>query len=465
MMDVRKAAELAKLCCARVVGDPAGLVGPEVVIDSRQVTSGALFVALPGEHTDGHRFVSKAIEAGAGAVLVQEEVEVDAPALLVEDVLTAFGKLAGGLVRQAQATGLRCVGVTGSSGKTSTKDLLAQVLAAAGPTVAPVGSFNNEIGVPLTACKIDQQTKFLVSEMGSRGLGHIRELTHIVPVDTAVVLNVGPAHLGEFGSMENVAKAKGELAEAASSWVVLNADDPLVRQMATLATAQVAVFSVTHEPRQGELQVWATDLRADLAQRYSFTVHAQGSFEAEAEVRLQVSGEHQVANACAALAAALCEDVELTHAVAALNQATARSKWRMEMLTRPDGLLVVNDAYNANPSSMRAALTTLAKLRRPGGKLIAVLGDMLELGDSASMAHREVGEYAAEVGVDMLIAVGEQRDYLSAGARRGGLEAVSADKENLVSLVRSSATPADVVLVKASRGLALEAIAERVAEG
>jgi UDP-N-acetylmuramoyl-tripeptide--D-alanyl-D-alanine ligase len=456
---------LAKLCGARVIGDPAAAVGPDVVIDSREVTEGALFVALKGEHTDGHRFVGKAAQAGAGAALVNDDdIEGDIPALLVEDSLAGLGRLAAGLVREAKDKGLRCVGITGSSGKTSTKDLLAQVLAAVAPTVAPSGSFNNEIGVPLTATRIDQQTRFLVSEMGSRGLGHIRELTQLVPIDTALVLNVGPAHLGEFGSIENVAKAKSELAQAATSWVVLNDDDPLVRQMGPVTSAQVAVTSVTHEPVIGELQVWATDLRADVEERYSFLAHARGSFEADAEVRLQVLGEHQVSNACAALAAALCEGVELTHAVAALNQATARSKWRMERLTRSDGLLVVNDAYNANPASMRAALSTLAKLRRPGGKLIAVLGDMLELGDATALAHREVGSYAAQVGVDLLVAVGAERDYLAAGARRGGLEAIAADKEQVVELLRSFATPEDVVLVKASRGLALETIAERVAE-
>ncbi|MDR1237231.1 MAG: UDP-N-acetylmuramoyl-tripeptide--D-alanyl-D-alanine ligase [Propionibacteriaceae bacterium] len=462
-MDERSAGELARLCRADLVGDPGSRVGPDVVIDSRAVTPGALFVALAGENTDGHHFVGQAAAAGAGAALVRHSVAVDIPCLVVDDTLAGLGRLAAGVVAEARTGQLRCIGITGSSGKTSTKDLLSQICESVGPTVSPVGSFNNEIGVPLTAARVDSSTQFLISEFGSRGIGQLSQLSKIVPIDTAVVLNVGTAHLGEFGSVENVARAKGELAEAASEWVVLNDDDALVRRMDRLTTAKVAAFSVGAAPKLGELRVWATGLRADALQRHSFTAHVSGVDESTAEINLQVSGEHQVANALAALGAALTQGVEFAVAAAALNQAVARSKWRMELVTGANGLLIVNDAYNANPDSMRAALSALAGMRRSGGRIIALLGDMLELGETAAQAHQEIGRFAAQHGVDLLVALGDQRDALVRGASAGGIAAIAAPgRDEAIAEVLSFATPDDVVLVKASRGLALESVAERL---
>lgn len=459
-MRARDAGGLAALAGARLAGDAGVVVGPDVVIDSRAVTPGCLFVALPGEHADGHHFAERAVAAGAAAVLVGRELPLEAPQLVVADPAAGLARLGAAIAAEATAAGMVTIGITGSSGKTSTKDLLAQVLARAGETVAPVGSFNNEIGVPLTATRVTPQTRFLVSEMGARGQGHISWLCGIVPPQVGVVINVGHAHLGEFGSVEATARAKGELVAAvpASGWAVLNADDPLVSAMRSRTTARAAAFSTSGEPSWGELRVWASGITADALQRPAFTLHAG---TASAPVELLVSGAHQVGNALAAAAVALTQGMTVADIAAALGSARARSHWRMELTERADGALVVNDAYNANPDSMAAALRALASLRRPGGRLLAVLGDMLELGPDAPAEHRAVGGLAAELGVDALIALGEHAGDLAAGFGPATMRVPS--REIAVEAAAAWLRPADVVLVKASRGLALETVAEQLA--
>jgi UDP-N-acetylmuramoyl-tripeptide--D-alanyl-D-alanine ligase len=259
------AGQLAASIGAEVIGDPAVLVGPEVIIDSRKVSPGCLFVALPGERVDGHDFVGAASAGGAAAVLVGRALEAEATMLVVADPAAALAALASTVVRGAIADGLTTVAVTGSSGKTSTKDLLAQILAEVGPTVAPVGSQNNEIGVPLTATRVDTDTRFLVSEFGARGIGHIAWLCDVVPPQIGVVVNVGQAHLGEFGDQATIARAKGELVEAlpAAGWAVLNADDALVSSMAARTSARIATFAVGAEPGFGEQRVWSEQAECD----------------------------------------------------------------------------------------------------------------------------------------------------------------------------------------------------------
>ncbi len=458
-MRERRADHLAGLVDARLVGDPAKDVGPDVVIDSRAATPGSLFVALPGEHADGHDFATRAVAAGAGAVLVTRELPLDVPQLVVADTLAALAALGTAIAAEGAAAGMVTIGITGSSGKTSTKDLVAQVLGGAGETVAPVGSFNNEIGVPLTATRVTPRTRFLVSELGARGQGHITWLCGIVPPRVGVVVNVGHAHLGEFGSVEAIAQAKGELVEAlpADGWAVLNADDALVSAMACRTSARLATFSTTGEPGWGALRVWASDITADERQRPAFTLHADG---ATASVHLRVSGMHQVSNALAAAAVALTQGLAVDQVAAALSTAEARSHWRMELVERPDGVLVVNDAYNANPDSMAAALRTLASLRRPDGRLLAVLGDMLELGPDAPEQHRAVGALAAELGVDALVAIGAHAHDLAAGY--GPATMLAPDRGIATDAAAAWLRPADVVLVKASRGLGLETVAEQL---
>lgn len=464
-MQPTTASQLAALCSAELIGDPEALVGPDVVIDSRRVSRGSLFVALPGERVDGHDFAASAVAGGAAAVLVTRRLELAVPQLVVPDPAAALAGLASALVAGALDTGLVSIAVTGSSGKTSTKDLIAQVLATSGPTVAPVGSANNEIGVPLTACGVDPSTRFLVSELGARGSGHIAWLCGIVRPSVGAVLNVGRAHLGEFGSVAAIAQAKGELVESLpeAGWAILNADDEQVLAMAGLTRARIATFSTVGEPEAGELRVWAEEIAADGLQRAAFELHASGTVCGVAGVRLQVSGVHQVANALAAAAVGLSQDLSVAQVAEALSDAVPRSRWRMELVERGDGLLVVNDAYNANPDSMAAALRAVAGMRREGGRLVAVLGDMLELGPDAAAEHRTVGELAARLGFERVVVLGEFAGEFAAGVRAGGGAVTEvADTGEAVRIVATTVARPDVVLVKASRGLALETVAEQL---
>ncbi|WP_203566893.1 UDP-N-acetylmuramoyl-tripeptide--D-alanyl-D-alanine ligase [Aestuariimicrobium ganziense] len=472
--------DLAEL--ARVVGAQAPseqehdlLVGPDVVIDSRRATPGALFVALPGEHVDGHDYAGAAAQAGAVAVLAQRPVAADVATLVVDDAVEGLSRLGRHVVSEAKQRGLKVFALTGSSGKTSTKDLLAQVLEAHGPTVAPVGSFNNEIGVPLTACRVDEHTRHLVSEMGARGPGHIAWLCSMTPPDIAAVVNVGTAHLGEFGSVEGISAAKGELVEALSpqGWAVLNADDTAVAAMAQRTQARLAWFSVGDQRpdpvSSTDLWVQAARVEADDLQRHDFDLvvhHPDGVDATTHRVRLPLIGAHHVANAAAAAAMAIAGGVDPALAAQVLGRVEVRSRWRMELLERLDGVAIINDAYNANPDSMAAALHAVAAIARarrsttPMARAVAVLGDMLELGADAPARHREVGRLAATLGFDEVCAVGEWADEVVAGATECGVSArvVSRDEASWLDL-----RVGDVVVVKASRGLALDEVAEALA--
>ncbi|WP_375423112.1 UDP-N-acetylmuramoyl-tripeptide--D-alanyl-D-alanine ligase [uncultured Friedmanniella sp.] len=450
-------------------GDPAALV-TSVVADSRAVGPGALFVALVGARVDGHDHVPGSLGQGAVAALTSRDVP-GAPCLVVEDPLAALGRIARLVVDlgagQGGSAGLQVVGITGSQGKTSTKDLLAQVLEAAGPTVAPVGNLNNELGVPLTACRVAPETRFLVAELGARGIGHIAYLCQVVAPRVGVVLNVGQAHVGEFGGQDAIARAKGELVEAlpAEGWAVLNADDPRVWAMRSRTPADVLAFSIRGAPDGPGL--WAGDSTADRLGRHRFRLHARtaGGAEERAEVALRLTGRHQVANAVAAAAAATAVGLELGVIADRLSRAGARSRWRMELVERADGVVVINDAYNANPDSMRAAVSTLAELgRSSGGRTWAVVGDMLELGDTASAEHADLGRYLVEQHVSRIVAVGEHAAGMVDAALAAGADPASVlattDKQQALAAVRARLAPGDVVLVKASRGLTLDTVAE-----
>jgi UDP-N-acetylmuramoyl-tripeptide--D-alanyl-D-alanine ligase len=451
-------------------GGPDGVTvtGP-VVIDSRLAVPGALFAALPGERVDGHDYAAVAVANGAAAVLATRPLpELPAPAVVVADVTLALGLLARAvLARLPDAT---VVGITGSSGKTSTKDLTAQVVERLGPTVAPQASLNNELGLPLTVLRADEQTRYLVLEMSARGIGHIAYLTGIAPPRIGAVLNVGRAHAGEFGSLDAVAKAKGELVEALPAGppagpagtpggvAVLNADDPNVAAMAVRTQARVVTTS--SQPGR-EADVWATGVTLDDLGRASFTLHLAG---AAAPVALTLHGRHHVANALAAAAVAAELGLDVPAIANALSAATARSSKRMELTRRPDGVLVVNDAYNANPDSTRAAIDALAHLARGGRRGIAVLGYMAELGEIADDSHAEAGRLAAQAGAALVVAVGAGAAPVLDGARsaegwRGEAIAVS-DPAAAVTALRSRLRPGDVVLVKASKSAGLWEVAD-----
>lgn len=440
-------AEIAQAVGGTVDGDPDLVVHGPPYVDSRAPVPGGLFVAVVGERVDGHDYA-----AGAHAVLGSRPTGV--PAVLVDDPVVALGRLARHVLDRIDAT---VIALTGSQGKTGTKDYLAHVLAGAGPTVATAGNLNNELGVPLTVLRADADTRYLVVEMGARGAGHIAYLCEIAPPRVAAVTNVGTAHLGEFGSREAIAAAKGEIVEAlpGDGTAVLNADDDLSAAMAARTRARVLTFGAA-----GDV-AWRGVELDDLG-RPAFELGYAGSW---LPVRLDQSGAHQVPNAAAAAALALAAGLPLDRVAAALPTASATSPMRMEMHERADGLLVVNDAYNANPASMAAALEALVAIGSARGRrTVAVLGEMRELGAAAADSHREVGALAAGAGVDVVVAVGEAAAGIAdgAGAVAGwhGVALTTARRSETVAWVRENVAAGDVVLVKASRGAALEVVAD-----
>lgn len=485
---------------ADIVGGELSDVTPEaaaathvtgtVEFDSRAVTAGGLFLALPGARSDGHDFAAGAVAAGAVAVLAARPVGV--PAIVVKPVagqvdsssgaleydtdgsgaavLAALGRLARAVADRLAAGGLRIIGVTGSSGKTSTKDLLAAVLAPLGEVIAPPGSFNNELGHPWTVLRATPETDFLVLEMSARHPGNIAALAAIAPPSIGVVLNVGTAHLGEFGSRDVIAATKSELPQAvpATGVVILNADDPAVAAMAERTEARVVRVS-----RSPGADVWAGDVTLDELARPRFTLHAG---EQHVDVALAVHGDHQVSNALSAAAVALECGASLHQVADALAGAGPVSKHRMQVSARADGVVVVNDAYNANPDSMRAGLKALAWMaksaRAESGAQVrswAVLGEMAELGDDAIAEHDSIGRLAVRLDVSRLVVVGTGR---AMGAMQHGAVMEGSwgsevspvpDAAAALDLLRAELEPGDVVLVKASNSAGLGTLAEELA--
>lgn len=446
-------ADVAQVTGGRLGGgaDSNARVTASVVTDSRRVEPGSLFVALPGERVDGHDYAGAAVAAGAVAVLGERDVGV--ACVVVDDAATALGRLARAVVDR---TGVAVVAVTGSSGKTTTKDLLAAVLSKLGPVVAPEGSFNNEVGLPITALRCDASTKVLVSEMGARGLGHISYLCTITPPNVSVVLNVGSAHLGEFGSREAIGTAKGEIVQALppDGLAVLNADDPVVTGMAE--RTQAAVCLVGESPGA---QVRATDVRLDDAGCATFTL---ADSDESATVTLRLVGEHQVANALAVAGVARHLGMGIRDVAHALSEVRPASRWRMEVTQRRDGVTVINDSYNANPESVRAALKSLVAIAG-SRRSWAVLGEMRELGDASLAEHDAIGRLAVRLNVDRLVAVGEGARAMHLGASHEGSWGRESlwvpDREAALALLRAEVEPGDVVLIKGSRLVGLEAVA------
>lgn len=451
-------AEVAAAVGGTLTGaDPDALVTAPVEVDSRKVRPGGLFAAFVGEHVDGHDYADRALAAGAVAVLASRPV--GGPTVLVDSVVDALGKLARAVVGRADAA---VVALTGSAGKTSTKDLIAQLLQRTGDTVYPPGSLNNEIGHPMTALRVEDTTRHLVLEMGARHKGDIEYLTSITPPRIGLVLNVGTAHVGEFGSQEAIAEAKGELVEAlpADGVAVLNADDRLVRAMASRTKARVVYFG-----ESAEAEVRARDVRLDSTGRPSFTLSTPAG---SAPVQLRLYGEHHVSNALAAAAVAMELGMTVDDTAEALSEAGALSRWRMEVVDRADGVTVVNDAYNANPDSMRAALRALISMGGRGlerRRTWAVLGEMRELGEDSLAEHDAIGRLAVRLDVTKLVAVGgREAACMELGARNEGSwgeeSVLVSDADAAVELLRSQLRPGDVVLVKASRSVGLEKVAE-----
>ncbi|MFI5695357.1 UDP-N-acetylmuramoyl-tripeptide--D-alanyl-D-alanine ligase [Kribbella sp. NPDC051586] len=436
--------EIAVVVGGTVAGDGAVKVTAPAVLDGREAEPGGLFVAVAGEQVDGHEYAGQAAQAGAVAVLGSRPTAL--PTVVVRDAQAALQTLAAHVTAQLR-DGLTVVGLTGSQGKTSTKDLLTAVLATLGPTVATIGSLNNELGVPMTMLRADATTKYLVIEMGARRMGDIARLAGLAPPDVAVVLNVGQAHLGEFGSRAAIATAKGELVQglAPGGSAVLNADDPRVVAMRALTDGPVLTFG-----RAEHADVRLLDLALDRLGRPSFTLRTA---DASASVVLPLVGAHQAFNAAAATAAALAIGVPLDVTAAGLENVSL-SKWRMELCELPGGVTLLNDSFNANPDSARAALDALAVVE--GGRRIAVLGEMLELGQESEAEHRIIGEYAA-ARADVVIAVGEGAWAIADGAGEWAVRLV--DNNAAVDWLRRALAAGDIVLVKASREARLDEVA------
>ena len=444
------------------VHDDAGVsITAPAFVDSRVAEMGGLFVAIVGQRVDGHDYAAAAVGSGAAGVLGSRAT--GQPTVLVEDPLAALAALARHVL--GVLTGMTVIGLTGSQGKTSTKDLLAQVLAGAGTTVATSGSLNNELGLPLTVLRAEVDTDYLVLEMGASHLGDLTYLCGIARPDVSLVLNVGKAHIGEFGTQADIAQAKGELVDALTpaGTAVLNADDPLVAAMAARTTARVLTYG--DSPGVG---VRLENLEVDELGRPGFDLRLGESTE---HVQMLLLGEHNAGNAAAAAAVATALGLPLAEVARTLSEARSTSMWRMEVHERSDGVIVVNDAYNANPDSMRAALKALAAIGRgrgPGARTVAVLGEMRELGASSMEEHDAVGRLAVRLDIGQLVVVGEPARPIHLGAYLEGSwgeESVFVeDNAQALAWLRQNLSSGDVVLLKASRASALETVAEALVD-
>lgn len=482
------------------------VVTGNVEFDSRKIGRGDLFIAIPGARVDGHDFLEAVAHQGAAAALVSRPIaQAPLPTIVVPPhemdthsyaaahdtdgsvgaMLHALGNLARYVVTQLQQDGLQVIGLTGSAGKTSTKDMLATICGAAGPTVAPAGSFNNEIGHPYTALQCTGETRYLVSELSARGIGDVAHLARLAPPQVGVELNVGTAHLGEFGSQAAIAQAKGELIEAlpASGVAVLNADDALVWSMHERSLAPIWAYTMHPEVpeqirQQAAVVLRAQDIRYDAQARASFTAVLETTADARADacadacadsgalapqqaaVQLQVVGEHQVANALAAMLGALAAGVDFATIVTAINTHTTRSAHRMEV-TQRGGITIIDDAYNANPESMRAGLEAAQRCVGDAGRLLVALGPMNEVGtdpEAAEEAHAAIGRRLAEYGIAHAVLVATEaggQGYRSGAQECGVATTEVADAAAAQAVLTELLQPGDVVYLKASNSYQL----------
>ena len=423
----------------------------EFQFDSRRVNPGDVFLALKGEHADGHDFVADAISRGAAFCIVTKPVEGEF--LLVADVLKSIASLAK-FVRN-ELKDLKVIGITGSQGKTTTKDMLNSILQMDGETIAAQGSFNNDLGVPLTLLRCKSSTKFCVVEMGARHGGDIADLVDIATPNVGAVLKVGNAHLGEFGSRENIAKAKGELILGLKpgAVAVLGTYDEFTPNMKFASGVKKVTFGETHE----------CDVRAaDVELRGGYAHFDLVTPESREPVSLRVLGLHQIPNALAAAAIAHSLKIATARIASALSMHESASKWRME-LHEINGVLLINDSYNANPESMEAALRTLALLTQErGGRSWAFLATMHELGPESAQLHQQIGQLAAHLGIDHLVAIANQDLVSQVGDAAITTHSFSNREaaETLIPLISAG----DVVLVKASRAEHLEQLATAIIE-
>ena len=458
-----KLGDLAQILKGELIGDPEQLVTGSVETDSRLVGEGSLFFAKPGEETDGHKFVGSALEKGSIAAVVEHQVSVSINQIVVSDSVEALGLLAAWLIKELKATGkLRVIGITGSNGKTTTKNMLREILGKVGPTIAPIESFNNRVGAPISILRANRNTEFLVVEMGAEGIGSIEYLAKMADPDVGVILKVGLAHVGEFGGIENTAKIKGELAAALGpeAKLVLNADDSYVRAMSEITSATVTWFGTADD----------ADYRAsDIALTTSGTGYTMHWPDGTTEViGLNILGDVHIMNALAASAAASILGATNQQIREALESMQLAERWRMERGLRPDGVTVINDAYNASPDSMKAALQTLAQLGRLGSRTVAVLGHMAELGEFSKAEHDAMGRLVVRLNIDQLVVVGDEAKLIHMGASQEG----SWDGESqffstideALEYLRGILSQGDTVLVKSSKSANLRILGDKLME-
>ena len=458
-------------------GDINRMVG-RVETDSRTIHAGSLFVPLVGERFDGHAYINAALEGGAAGCFTQRERESYLPGkfyIKVDSTQRALRDLAKYYKKKFP---IPVVALTGSVGKTTTKDLLAAIFTPEGPTVAPVGSYNSEVGVPLTVFRADESTRYLVIEMGADHVGNIEYLANIAHPDHGAILKVGTAHAGEFGGVDNIERTKGELAEGVqpTGSLALNADDERVLRMASRSVAPITYFGVGEKTGANgqpyERYVAALNLRTTDAGCPEFTLRLPDG--SEYEISSQLIGEHHVHNLLAAATIAYNSGISGEKIARALNKAAAASKWRMARTDRADGVTVINDAYNANPESMAAALRTLAQLGRTVDpatgqphRTWAVLGAMLELGDASVEEHDRIGRLVVRMNISKLIAVGDETKPIYNAAHLEGSWGNEATwvktPEEAEQILRAEVRPGDIVLFKSSNGAKLGILGDQVA--
>jgi len=457
-------AEIAKAINGRVVGDSSLLVTASVETDSRICKPGSLFVAKPGEATDGHLFIPNAMVNGAVAAIVEYETNTELVQIVVEDSVAALGLLAKYVVELVRAKGnLQVIAVTGSNGKTTTKNMLRTILSKFGNTLAPEESFNNEVGAPYSMLKVDESTQFLVLEYGAGGIGSISYLVSLCQPDIAIELKVGLAHVGEFGGIEVTEKIKAELVKdlPATALALLNFDDPRVRRMQEVTQASVRSFGI-----ESNATYRASDVGLSISGTHFKFLSPNND---PLPVALQIIGEHHIYNALAALAVTVELGLDLKVAAEALASMELAERWRMQILRGANGLTVINDAYNASPDSMRAGLTTLAELGRQTGKpTVAVLGEMAELGEFSAEEHDSIGRLVVRLNIGQLVVVGSRAKLIHMAASLEGswdgesrfFDEISTATEYLRGMLKGE----EIVLVKSSKSANLRYLGDDLIE-
>ena len=439
-------AEIASALSGQIIrGDSSRVVSGAVETDSRQIVSGGIFFAKLGEKEDGHNYVADALDQGATLAIVSRPVEnVEIDQVLVSDTIEALSELAAFVLDRVRSKGsLRVVGITGSNGKTSTKNMLEKILSSHGETIAPIASFNNEVGLPLTVLRLTESTQFLILEMGAAGVGSIERLARWTKPDVGVQLKVGMAHAGEFGGIEVTEKIKAEMMPHIQSAAILNYDDPRVRNFQFAGKRIGFGFADDADFRllSTSLSLNGTIIRFEhLGQKYELT--------------LKILGEHQAMNMLASIAVANEFGVPIQRAIESVTKMELAERWRMQLIESPAGYWVINDAYNASPDSMRAALQTLATLGKSGHRTIAILGQMAELGEFSNEEHDSIGRLVVRLNIDKLFVVGQEAKLIHMAAAQEGswdgesefIESIS----NAYEIIHDRLRPGDIVLVKAS---------------